>query len=474
MAGFVTVVVIGGGVAGLTVTHDLARSGVRVVLLEASDRLGGLLRRGTVAGVDIDLGAESFATRTDAVPRLIADAALPLDLVTPEPGGAALVVEDASAPDGVARGPLPRRTVLGIPADPLASDVVALIGADAATRAARERELPAFDAASAFEPPLYDLVAARLGPVIADRLVDTLCRSIYSRSAHDARLSDLHPGLWRALCATGWLTDAAAQLAAQAPAGSAVGGIAGGMWQLPITLGRAAQQHGAVIRTGVAAQRISGDSHATSGDDDALVVETADGPLPARRVVVATGARGAAALRPGLRADGGAGSVADTVRVVAAAIDRPDLTALPVGSGVIVDPAVRSGAKALTQTTAKWAWTRAATPAGRHLVRLSARDAGDGGLDTPTAIAREVTLLTGVPIAPGDVVDIAVQEWTDAVAAAPVPNAVRADAARGIHHTGAAVAGTGLASVIPHARALAARLAGELAVPSAHPTRSHA
>lgn len=468
----VDVVVIGGGVAGLAVAHDLARAGVGVVLLEAADELGGLLRRGRVAGIDIDLGAESFATRTDAVARLVADAGLPLDLVRPQPGGAALVLADPSGAGGVTRGPLPRRTVLGIPADPLAADVVALIGAEAAARAARERDLPAFDAAATPEPSLFDLVAERLGAVVAERLVDTLCRSIYSRAARAARLSELHPGLWAAFCATGHLTDAAAQLAAEAPAGSAVGGIAGGMWQLPFALARAAQTHGAVLRTGVAARAIT-------GEPGAFVIETEGGPLDARRVVVATGSRAAAALRPSAPGADGAAADAGVVRLVAAAVDRPDLPDLPVGSGVIVDAAVPSAAKALTQITAKWAWARAAAPAGRHLVRLSARDASPGAsvpdLDTPAAFAREVTLLTGVPIAAAEVVDVVVQEWRDAVPGAAPDDDVRADAARGIHHTGAAVAGTGLASVLPHARALAARLADELAHSHpVHPTRSHA
>ena len=468
----VDVVVIGGGVAGLAVAHDLARAGVGVVLLEAADELGGLLRRGRVAGIDIDLGAESFATRTDAVARLVADAGLPLDLVRPQPGGAALVLADPSGVGGVTRGPLPRRTVLGIPADPLAADVVALIGAEAAARAARERDRPAFDAATTPEPSLFDLVADRLGAVVAERLVDTLCRSIYSRAARAARLSELHPGLWAAFCATGHLTDAAAQLAAEAPAGSAVGGIAGGMWQLPFALARAAQTHGAVLRTGVAARAIT-------GEPGAFVIETEGGPLDARRVVVATGSRAAAALRPSAPGADGAAADAGVVRLVAAAVDRPDLPDLPVGSGVIVDAAVPSAAKALTQITAKWAWARAAAPAGRHLVRLSARDASPEAsvpdLDTPAAVAREVTLLTGVPIAPADVVDVVVQEWRDAVPGAAPDDDVRADAARGIHHTGAAVAGTGLASVLPHARALAARLADELAHSHpVHPTRSHA
>ena len=42
----VDVAVVGGGVAGLAVAHDLARGGLRVELIERAAETGGLLRRG--------------------------------------------------------------------------------------------------------------------------------------------------------------------------------------------------------------------------------------------------------------------------------------------------------------------------------------------------------------------------------------------------------------------------------------------
>jgi phytoene dehydrogenase-like protein len=131
------VIVVGAGVGGLVVARS-RRAGRDVVVIDAAE-VGGLLRRGTLAGVDIDLGAESFATRTDAVAALVADAGLPLELVAPRPQGAWLAV---ATDDGVRRARLPRRTVLGIPADPEADDVVAIIGADGAARARDERRVP--------------------------------------------------------------------------------------------------------------------------------------------------------------------------------------------------------------------------------------------------------------------------------------------------------------------------------------------
>lgn len=456
------VVVVGAGMGGLVVAHELARAGRDVVVVDAAEEVGGLLRRGTLAGVDIDLGAESFATRTDAVAALVADAGLPLELVAPRPQGAWLAV---ATDDGVRRARLPRRTVLGIPADPEADDVVAIIGADGAARARDERRVPLTADA---EPSLYDLVAERLGERVADRLVDTLCRSVYSRPAADARLSQLHPGMWREVVSRGSLLEAADAIATGQRAGAAVGGIAGGMWRLPAALAEAAEAHGAKIRTGVAV-------HAVRSDAETVTVETSSGALSARQVVIATGpkevawllaghdvsarsARSARSATGGERSDEPAQTPAG-VYLVAAAIAHPGLAAEPIGSGVIVDAALPTAAKALTHITAKWDWARAATPDGIHLVRLSARDAAAGGLGTAADVAREVSILTGIDVAAADVVDLVVQEWTDAVAGARVPD----DLPAGVHVAGAAAAGTGLASVIPHARDLAARLDRALA-----------
>ncbi|WP_223849519.1 MULTISPECIES: NAD(P)/FAD-dependent oxidoreductase [Microbacterium] len=485
------VIVVGAGMGGLVVAHDLARAGYDVIVVDAASEVGGLLRRGTIAGVDIDLGAESFATRTDAVATLVADAGLDLELVAPRPQGAWLAV---ATEDGVTRARLPRRTVLGIPADPEADDVVAIIGADGAARARAERRLPVEADA---EPSLYDLVADRLGARVADRLVDTLCRSVYSRPAADARLSALHPGLWREFVARGSLLEAADAVATGQRAGAAVGGVRGGMWRLPAELADAAAAHGAKIRTGVAVRAVRSDA-------ETVTVDTAGGSLSARHVVIATGPAEAARLLAGAgvstrsarsttgraprslseervraprslseeRSDESKRAPAPTaagVRLVAAAIAHPGLAVEPVGSGVIADPALPTAAKALTHISAKWDWARAAVPDGIHLVRLSARDAAAGTLASADDVAREVSILTGVEVAAADVVDLVVQEWPDAVAAAAAPDGLPAH----VHAAGAVAAGTGLASVIPHARALAARIDGALAAspsPTSLPT----
>ncbi|WP_458139491.1 protoporphyrinogen/coproporphyrinogen oxidase [Microbacterium arborescens] len=448
------VVIVGAGIAGLVVALEAVTAGARATVVESDDQIGGMLRPGRIAGVDIDLGAESFAKRTDAVPRLIADFALPLDVVAPRSGPAHLVSQHGVGLPGArwSRLPLPRRTVIGIPADPLAPDVVAIIGERAAERAAAE----VLDAPIDPTASLADVVEERLGEGLLRDLVDPLCRSIYSQPAAAVPLPRLHPRMWSAFERTGSLLAAAAEVAPNAPGGTAVGGISGGMWRLADAVARLAVERGAVIRTGTAVGRVD------RASGPGVAVTLADGEtIRAGRVVIATGPRGAAAL---LGQDSGAIDAAATapiqpaVRLLTAAVTSADLAAEPVGSGVIVAPDARTAAKALTHIDAKWAWAREALPEGTHLVRLSARADDTAGLDSAAAVAREISHLTGARVDRGDIGEIITTRWRDAVVPAESDAwtaTVRDAAARGIHVTGAVAAGTGLASVIPHARALA-------------------
>ncbi|MDT3317531.1 FAD-dependent oxidoreductase [Microbacterium sp. KSW4-11] len=446
------VVIVGGGVAALTTAWELARAGRDVVVLEAGDAVGGMLRRGVVAGVELDLGAESFATRTTGVADLAADARLAVQFAPPRPAGAHVAFRRGMG--RVGRAPLPRRAVIGMPADPTAADVTRVLGRAGARRAAQERDLPLdprmFEEP---EPTLAELATARFGPAVTARLVEPLCASVYSQSAGAVTLSALNPALWQRFRELGSLTAAVDTLAPQARAGSAVRGVEGGLWRLAAELEIAALRAGAVIRTGASVRGIRPTS---AGAEVVLDGET----LTAGEVVLATGPVSAAGLL------GVTAPEAAPVRLVVAAVAAAALDRHPVGSGVIAAPDVPSAAKALTHVDAKWEWAAAAVPAGVHVVRLSARDAGAGGLDTPAEVAAAVRTLTGVAVNPADVREVVPVSWSDAVVTPEVQAAVRtAAASRGIRLIGAVAAGTGLASVIPHARALAAELLS-------HPTPS--
>ena len=91
-----TALVVGGGVAGLTAARDLAAAGLRVTLVEASDHFGGAVGAHQVAGLVLDSGAESFATRSTAVPELLDELGLADRVVTPDPAGSWLYLPEGT------------------------------------------------------------------------------------------------------------------------------------------------------------------------------------------------------------------------------------------------------------------------------------------------------------------------------------------------------------------------------------------
>jgi oxygen-dependent protoporphyrinogen oxidase len=102
------VVVVGGGAAGLVAAREIARPGFEVTVLEARRQLGGSVARHELAGIVLDAGAESFATRGGHVAALIEDLGLADDVVTPLAAGAWLQLPDRAVPT-------PKAGILGIP-----------------------------------------------------------------------------------------------------------------------------------------------------------------------------------------------------------------------------------------------------------------------------------------------------------------------------------------------------------------------
>ncbi|WP_258060701.1 protoporphyrinogen/coproporphyrinogen oxidase [Rathayibacter rathayi] len=458
------VAVVGGGVAGLAAAAECLRIGLRVVVLEAGERVGGSVAPLTLAGVELDAGAESFATRGGHVERALA--ALTLDgvplaesIVEPHTHGSWLHLS------GGRSVPSPRAGVLGIPGTPLAPDVVRAIGRRGAWRAWLDTLMPVLRIGRARS--LAELVRTRMGERVLEDLVAPVVSGVYSSRPDDIDVDLAAPGLNNALTRAGSLARAVAALRANLPAGVAVRGIEGGMHRLVAALVQRIDYLSGEIRTGAAVHRLE-------GSDGDFVLTLVDGVLSARSVIVSTPERDARALLASLApavAESADESPDDSVELVTLVVDDARLDAAPCGSGVLVAPtATDVTAKAITHATAKWDWLAASLPPGRHVLRLSYGRPGEhppleGRPDAEAAAIAllDASTLLGVALDPASLIASARVRWANVRPAAALGRRAHLEAFReavapleGIAVTGTWIAGTGLASVLPHAAETAA------------------
>lgn len=461
------VVVVGAGVSGLVAAREMARLGIRVTVLEAAGVAGGAIRSGEVAGIRLDLGAESFATRGGHVQTLVDELGLSGDVVEPDHSAGGAWV--AGVP-GVGSAPLPKGGILGIPSNPFAEDVRRVIGWGGAWRAYLDRVRPNLRIGHATS--LGQLVRSRMGAKVLDRLVAPVTSGVYSASADDIDPAIAAPGLNVALTRTGSLAGAVLELQEQRKAapGGAVKGLRGGMGRLVEALVADIAERGGEVRTGITvAEIVEGDdtewrvvtdlvedeeAGPLALDADAVIVATEE--APARRLLAPLVGSGLAAQPP---------VAGPAVAIVTLVIDLPALDAAPRGTGVLTVPGSHR-AKALTHATAKWAWVREAAGSGTHVVRVSfgsiAEDPATDGLapDQQAELAREqASKLLGVEIPAAAIRGSRIERFQQSQPAATNGHREQTEKARDairavptLGAVGAWLSGTGLAQVVPDAK----------------------
>ncbi|WP_424937102.1 MULTISPECIES: protoporphyrinogen/coproporphyrinogen oxidase [Bacteria] len=497
----IRIAVVGGGIAGLVAAKECAAVGMRVTVFEAEERAGGVVRRGEADGIVFDAGAESFATRGGHVRGLVEELGIAEKVVDPAPGGAWL----AGIP-GAGAAPLPRGGILGIPENPFADDVRRIIGWPGAWRAYLDRVRPPLTIGH--DRSLGHLVRSRMGARVLERLVAPVSTGVHSAHPDDIDTDVAVPGLNAALTRAGSLSGAVAELRATTAAkaggsalerrpGAAVQGLAGGMAALVDALLERLALLGVEVRTGTPVTGISREDDVWTVHAEPVAADDVAAGRPAERGALDDGGSDAAGPDEG---DSGSGSFeavilavdevaarrllsphvpaltaippgpSPQIEIVTLVLDAPELDAAPRGSGVLTVPGSHT-AKALTHGTAKWPWLRAAA-GGRHVVRVSFGSQGEppatAGLDDEAAAAlalREAAALLGVPLTATALRGSFRARFAQSQPSASLGAAERrAAAARAVAETphlaatGAWLAGTGLAQVIPHARAEAERL----------------
>lgn len=381
----VDALVIGGGIAGLSAAWQLTQDGFKPLLVEARGYLGGLIAPGYIGPVQVDLGAETFVPRGVETAQMVA--ALGLEALAPSGDGARLFLPP-NRDNGESRWRLwrfLRDAYLGIPADPSADDVVAVLGAKAAQRAAQDRHLGSEVGQGAEGETLAGFVAARMGQAVVDRLVRPIVAGIYTCDPADLATDTVTPGLRQATREHGCLADAVAFLLARSR--KATGGrsvdkcVRGGMFQLTAALSQAITTAGGTVLTRVGAQQLiapdaashgvsedtthgancgASDSSTTpdsSGYWQVVLAPTKPGPTPSSEPVPAGTPRTlrtkrlvvACSALPALRllASANLATLDTDITIPVGApiarysllVDSPELDAAPVGQGLLVAPA---------------------------------------------------------------------------------------------------------------------------------------
>ncbi|MER5275813.1 protoporphyrinogen oxidase [Streptomyces sp. NPDC002809] len=348
------VVVIGGGIAGLAAAHRLVGTGLRVTLLEATDRLGGKLMTGEVAGVQVDLGAESMLARRPEAVGLARAVGLGDRLQPPATATASLWTRDALRP-------MPKGHVMGVPGDP--SVLGDVLSPEGLARIAQERDLTPTAVGDDVAVGAY--VADRLGREVVDRLVEPLLGGVYAGDAYRISMRAAVPQLFEVARQGGSLLDGVTRIQEQAAARQQTGpvfqGIEGGLGTLPGAVADAVRAGGGEILTETPVLGLTRSAEGWDVRTDARVI-SADG------IVLAAPAWSASTL---LAAESPAASAElagveyASMALVTMAFRRSDVAgseAFDGCSGFLVPPVDGHTIKASTFSTHKWQWVSDAAP----------------------------------------------------------------------------------------------------------------
>ena len=396
------VVVVGAGIAGLAAAAAVrrARPDVEVVVLESSDRVGGKLRLGEVAGVTVDLGAESMLNRRPEAVALAAASGLQERVVHPATTSAGIWSRS--------RVRLMPRSLMGVPVDTRELADSGILSPQGLARAAMDGVLPATDIGDT-DVSIGWLVEERLGREVLDRLVEPLLGGVYAGHARELSARAAAPQIVALLGRDRSMTKAAAAAIGPSTAATPVfAGLAGGIGQLP-----AAVAAGLDVRLDTTVRELAATA---DGGWDVVVGPVAEGKVVyADAVVVAVPAPAGARLLAGAVPEAALelarieyASMA-VVTLAFRARDFPEVT----GSGFLVPPVDRRHVKAVTYSFAKWDWVREAAD-GLAVVRASiGRHREEQQLQVPDEelVDRSVTDLSdavGLSVRP---VDAAVQRW---------------------------------------------------------------
>jgi len=414
-----SVVVVGGGIAGLAAAWELSggqdgpsATTPRIEVIEATDRLGGPLVSGDLAGRVIDLGPDGFLARRPEAVTLVTELGLGDQLEAIDASGAWIWLK------GVLEA-LPAGTVQGVPTN--TASIKALRGLSRSARWATWRDLHVPRKLKVTEDvSIGSILRTKLGSEITYQLIEPLVGGIQAGRVDELSAAAVFPALYDAAQRGGSLMKGlAAGTGATGPVAQRVLGplfmtLRGGVGSMIVELGGQLRERGVVVRTSTVVTAL----RPTPSGLYPWEVDTVATTTGAGAVVLATPAPVAGQL---------AGAVSDALMrlhsvdsagatMVTFVFHESDTTLPPTGTGVLV-PLATAWNNDIMMTTAltfldrKWAHLRRE---GEILVRAHVGRIDDRRSDVMTddalveRVQREITTLltrVGTPVA------VRVQRW---------------------------------------------------------------
>lgn len=374
------VLVVGGGVSGLSAALDLLDAGAEVTLVEARPLVGGLVRRADLDDLPLDVGVEALLARRPEGVDLVRRLGLEDRLVSPSSARPAVWRTDGARS-------MPTGTVMGVPGHGTDLSVALRPEEVEQTRAALAvvRARPEVAARGRGDDvSVAEAVLAESGRPVLDLLVEPLLGGVHAGRTDELSLRSTVPALWAAWRRGEPFADVVAAAGAAATPGAPVfTGLRGGMSLLVDTAVEQLRARGARVLTGTLVHEVRREARGwvvrTSPSQPSSVPGAPAAPaaqgtgLTADAVLLALPTIPAHRLLVDVAPD--AADVLARVPVVSVAVVALALRSpVPERSGLLVPPgeAAAAGvrAKAVTFSTRKWDWLADAV-GGRELVRVS-------------------------------------------------------------------------------------------------------